>query len=188
LNRTPGCTKITQVGAQYRFLDDWYVPAPVEEVYDIVGDMLRYPEWWGVFVLEASGDDGPPRPGRRVSFVVRGFLPYKVRWSATITEVERPHGFAMTLSGDFDGNGRWTFISEGDGTRAELDWRPEVNKPLIRYLTPVLRPLFAKNHDWAMDRGQEGILRLIEQRRAAGGTPAGPPASGATEAPPAARS
>jgi hypothetical protein len=176
------------MGARYRFLDDWYVPAPVEEVYDIVGDTARYPDWWGTFVLEVSGDGGPPRPGRRSSFVVRGFLPYKVRWNATTTEADRPHGFSMDLSGDFDGNGRWTFTPEGEGTRAELDWRPEVNKPFIRYLTPLLRPLFAKNHYWAMDRGQEGILRLIEQRRGAADTPSAPRASAEAAAPRDARS
>jgi uncharacterized protein YndB with AHSA1/START domain len=176
------------MGAKYRFVDTWHVPAPVEHVYDIVGDAMRYPEWWGAFVLDVAGDDGPPRAGRRSSFVVRGFLPYKVRWSATTTDAERPHGFGMALSGDFDGEGRWTFTPDGDGTRAELDWRPEVNKPLIRYLTPLLRPLFAKNHSWAMDRGQEGIVRLIERRRAAGGTPAAPRASGEAAGPPAARS
>jgi hypothetical protein len=176
------------MGAQYRFVDTWHVPAPPEEVYDILGDTLRYPEWWGAFVLEASGDDGPPRPGRRSSFVVRGFLPYKVRWSAVITEAGRPHGFSMTLSGDFDGSGRWILTPESEGTRAELDWRPEVNKPLVRYLTPVLRPIFAKNHYWAMDRGQEGILRLIERRRAAEDTPADPPASVEGAEHPAARS
>jgi hypothetical protein len=176
------------MGPQYRFVDTWHVPAPPEEVYDILGDTLRIRTGGAPFVLDVSGDDGPPRPGRRASLVVRGFLPYKVRWSAVITHADRPHGFSMSLSGDFDGGGRWTLTPEGEGTRAELDWRPEVNKPLIRYLTPLLRPIFAKNHYWAMDRGQEGILRLIERRRAGGGTPGGPPASAAAEARPAARS
>jgi hypothetical protein len=38
-----------------------------------------------------------------------------------------------------------------------LDWRPTVNSPLIRYLTPVLRPLFRSNHAWAMTRGERQI-------------------------------
>lgn len=176
------------MGAHYRFLDTWHVPATPEEVYDILGDTMSYPAWWGEFVLEVRGDDGPPRPGRRADLVVRGFLPYKVRWSATTVEAERPHGFSMRLSGDFDGSGTWTFTPDGGGTRADLDWRPEVNKPLIRYLTPILEPLFRKNHDWAMERGQEGIVKLLERRRGGAGIPEDPRASGEGAAPRHARS
>ena len=36
-----------------------------------------------------------------------------------------------------------------------------VNKPFVRYFTPVLRPLFASKHYWTMRRGQEHILERI---------------------------
>lgn len=176
------------MGAQYRFLSTWKVPAPIDEVYDVVGDTLRYPEWWGDVFLRVEGDEGPPRPGRRASVFARGFLPYRIRWSGVVTKADRPNGFAIALSGDFDGSGIWRLAPDGEGTSAELDWRPEVNKPLIRYLTPILRPIFAKNHYWAMDRGQQGILGLIEQRRAAADTHASRPANAEGAGHPAARS
>ena len=37
----------------------------------------------------------------------------------------------------------------------------QVRKPLVRHLAPVLRPVFAWNHRWAMRRGQERILALV---------------------------
>lgn len=48
--------------------------------------------------------------------------------------------------------------------RATLDWRPAVEKPLVKHLTPVLRPLFRANHLWAIRRGQEGILEYMRRR------------------------
>ena len=48
-----------------------------------------------------------------------------------------------------------------------LDWRPRVAKPIVRRFTPVLRPLFESNHDWAMRRGQERILELFASREPA---------------------
>jgi hypothetical protein len=45
----------------------------------------------------------------------------------------------------------------GDTTMATLDWRPSVNHALVKYLTPVLRPLFRSNHNWAMTHGQRQI-------------------------------
>jgi hypothetical protein len=36
-----------------------------------------------------------------------------------------------------------------------------VRKPLVRHLSPLLRPIFAWNHRWAMQRGQERIAALL---------------------------
>jgi uncharacterized protein YndB with AHSA1/START domain len=147
--------------AEYQFVDRWFVPAPVEEVYDLIGDQLSYPSWWGEVFLSVTGDGGPPRPGRRASVVAKGFLPYKLHFDAETTEAERPRKITMRLSGDFQGGGFWTFTEQGDGTEAVLDWRPIVEKPFVKHLTPVLRPLFRANHNWTMRRGQEAALRLV---------------------------
>jgi hypothetical protein len=149
---------------EYRFLDRWHVPAPIDEVYDILGDVKGYPSWWHEAFPEAEGDDGPPRPGRRVSVLSRGYLPYKLRWTLTCVEAEPPTRIASTLEGDFEGSGTWLLEEATDGTNAVLDWRPRVAKPFVRTFTPILRPLFRSNHNWAMKRGQEGILELLASR------------------------
>jgi uncharacterized protein YndB with AHSA1/START domain len=153
--------------AEYRFLQEWIVPAPVEQAYDLIGDQNSYPEWWGDVFLEVEGDAGPPRPGRRARLLTKGFLPYKIRWTAEITEVDPPHGFSFELEGDFEGGGTWRFEPVEGGTKALFDWRPIVRKRLIHNLTPVLRPLFAANHNWSMRRGQEGVVREAHRRRQA---------------------
>jgi uncharacterized protein YndB with AHSA1/START domain len=154
------------MAARYQFVDRWFVPgASVEEVYDVIGEQLEYPSWWGNVFLSVTGDDGPPRPGRRASIVSKGFLPYKLRWDTEIVEVERPRRILMTLSGDFEGSGEWKLEDADGGTSATLDWRPAVEKPFVKELTPVLRPLFRANHKWAMRRGQEGILGYMRGRR-----------------------
>jgi hypothetical protein len=150
--------------AEYQFVDEWFVPAAVEDVYDVIGDQLAYPAWWGDVFLSVTGDDGPPRPGRHAKVVAKGFLPYKLRFDADVVEAERPRLIRMALSGDFEGGGAWTFEATEDGTRATLDWRPIVEKPLVRYLTPLLRPLFRSNHFWTMRRGQEHILDHMRSR------------------------
>jgi len=40
----------------------------------------------------------------------------------------------------------------------------EVRKPSVRRLTPVLRPVFAWNHRWAMERGEAWIVALARSR------------------------
>jgi hypothetical protein len=80
---------------------------------------------------------------------------------ATRVEAERPRRILSRLSKDFDGTGEWTLEETADGTVATLDWRPSVNHALIRYLTPVLRPLFRSNHNWAMRRGEQQIREYL---------------------------
>ena len=40
------------------------------------------------------------------------------------------------------------------GTDVQFDWRVIADKPIVRALTPVLRPLFRWNHAWAIARAQ----------------------------------
>jgi hypothetical protein len=148
------------MAAEYRFVDEWFVPMQIEQAYDVLGDPLRYPEWWPEAFPQASGDPGPPKPGNRVAVVSRGFLPYRLRWTLTCVAVDRPHTIDAEMSGDFVGTSSWTFAEVDGGTRAVLDFRPAVAKPLVRRLSLLLRPLFRANHRWAMARGQEAIRRL----------------------------
>jgi polyketide cyclase/dehydrase/lipid transport protein len=141
----------------YRFLDRWLVDAPIDRVYETIGDPLGYAHWWTDFVIQAEGDAGEPRPGKQNRLLVKAFLPYKVRFGLEVLEAERPSRILSRLSGDFDGTGEWRLTETPAGTEAVLDWRPEVNKPLINYLTPVLRPLFRANHVWAMKRGERQL-------------------------------
>jgi hypothetical protein len=66
-----------------------------------------------------------------------------------------PSTLVSRLRGDFEGEGIRMLEPLGSGTRATLEWSPVVNTPLVRRLTPLLRPLFAWNHRWAMRRSYE---------------------------------
>ena len=77
------------------------------------------------------------------------------------------------IDGDFEGEGIWTLEPADGGTRVVLEWRVDVRKRLVRHLTPLLRPLFAWNHRWAMRRGQASIVAelgaaSLAERREAG--------------------
>jgi uncharacterized protein YndB with AHSA1/START domain len=145
----------------YRFLDRWVVRAPIERVYGALGDVLAYERWWTDFVVRATGDEAPPEPGKKNELLVKAYLPYKVEFGLEVLEAERPTRILSRLSKDFDGTGEWTLEEADSATVATLDWRPAVNHPLIRHLTPVLRPLFRSNHNWAMRRGERQIREYL---------------------------
>ena len=151
---------------RYTFVTEWRVNADAEEVYELVSRSVDFVRWWpSVWLRVDVLDPGDARGlGRRVRFVSKGWLPYVLRWTATTTEIDPPRGLAIRAFGDFEGEGRWSVTSAGGRTTVTYHWAIEANKPLLRYLSFVLRPLFAANHRWAMARGEES-LRLELLRR-----------------------
>ena len=155
--------------AGYSFVDEWHVAAPLEAVYDLLSCPREYPDWWGDAFLEGEGDPGPAAPGKRARLVTRGRLPYRLRWELVCAEADAPRRLVSHIDGDFVGEGIWTLTPVPDGTRAVLEWHIEVRKPLVRHLVPLLRPLFAWNHRWAMQRGQSPIhVRICRGRTSRG--------------------
>jgi uncharacterized protein YndB with AHSA1/START domain len=154
--------------AAYSFTDEWLVPASPEAVYELLSRPRDYPSWWGEAFLTGEGDPGPAAPGKRARMLTRGRLPYRLRWELVCLEADAPRRLVSRIDGDFEGRGIWTLTAEGASTRAVLEWQVDVRKPLVRHLTPILRPLFARNHRWAMQRGQAAITRALAGSRADG--------------------
>ncbi len=59
--------------------------------------------------------------------------------------------------GDLSGRGVWTLTPRDRGVHIRFDWRVLADRPLLRILTPVLRPLFRWNHNWSIKRAIEGL-------------------------------
>jgi len=151
---------------EYHFITHWQVKAALREVVDIIGDAESLPRWWpsvylDVRVLEPGDADGI---GRRVSLYTKGWLPYTLRWSFRVTEANAPHGFTLVAEGDFVGRGVWTFAQNGECVDIAYDWRIEAEKPLLKRLSFVMKPLFSMNHRWAMARGEESLRLELERR------------------------
>ncbi|HRH93835.1 MAG TPA: polyketide cyclase, partial [Candidatus Peribacteria bacterium] len=89
------------------------------------------------------------------------FLPYVLRWNFRVTDSKRPDGFAIEAWGGLTGHGCWTFTQNGPDTDVAYEWSVRADKPLLKYFSFLLRPLFALNHNWVMDRGREGLLREL---------------------------
>ncbi len=154
--------------SSYRFVTRWRVPGTPEEVFDILDDPAAFVRWWPAVWLKVDVlDPGDAQGiGKRVQFVSKGWLPYLLRWTAVTVEKEFPTRLAVRASGDFEGEGRWTFRPDGPDVQAEYVWTVEASKPLLRYLSFLLRPIFAANHNWAMARGEESLRLELARRHA----------------------
>jgi hypothetical protein len=47
------------------------------------------------------------------------------------------------------------------------DWRIRADKPLLKALSFLLKPIFSANHRWAMSRGLDSLKLALARRRAA---------------------
>ncbi|MEA5455062.1 polyketide cyclase [Sinomonas sp. JGH33] len=124
--------------------------------------------WWPSVYLDVRMlDPGDAQGlGRRIDLFTKGWLPYTLRWTFTVTEPITLDGFAISARGDLNGTGRWTLTQDGPETVVRYDWTVSVGKPLLRRLSWLFKPVFAANHRWAMARGQESLALELRRRRA----------------------
>jgi hypothetical protein len=152
----------------YHFVTRWRLPVTPEQVSDVLGDTGLLSRIWpsvygGAIIVHAGGEHSL---GRVVRMRTKGHLAYVLRWAYKVVDSRYPYGYTIEARGDLAGWGVWTLEPDGDHTSVTYDWRVRANKPLLRLLSPFLKPLFARNHDQVMADG-ESAIRAELQRRAA---------------------
>lgn len=152
----------------YHFVTRWRLKASAWEAYDIVSQPLEYPRWWPSVYLSCRevAHGSPEGIGRCVKFRTKGLLPYTLQWESSVVERIPAERLVIEASGDFDGRGIWTFVQDGEFVDITFDWKIAVAKPLVQYLTPVLRPVFEANHRWAMQQGEICLREELIRYRA----------------------
>ena len=152
----------------YHFITVWRIKATCEEVYRTLEDVDALARWWPSVYLDVKVEERgqPGGVGKVVALYTKGWLPYTLRWRFRVTETNFPTGFALDAWGDFLGRGIWTFDEEPDGMcRITYDWRLAAEKPMLKRLSWLLKPLFSANHHWAMRQGLVSLELELRRRR-----------------------
>ncbi|GGJ37508.1 polyketide cyclase [Deinococcus roseus] len=161
-------TSKTQSTNTYHFVTHWRVKSSCQEISEVLADAEGLARWWPsvylqVKVLKEGAQNGV---GKEVELYTKGWLPYTLRWSFVVTEVNVPYGFALKAQGDFVGRGIWTFKQDGDCVNITYDWSIVAEKPLLKYLSFLMKPIFRWNHGWAMQKGFESLELELRRRKA----------------------
>jgi hypothetical protein len=146
----------------FRFDRSFDLDASPVELWSVLSATDRYPEWWSwLRVFEA----GELTQGTVARCVVRGPLPYTLRFDVDVERVV-PHELIDThVRGDLEGPARLEVTPRPGGCSARLVWTLQLRDTLLRPLAVVARPAMV----WAHDRVIETGLREFE-RRALDGT------------------
>ena len=152
----------------YHFISQWRLEGTVKEVFGILINARDRVRWWPeVFLGVQERNPGDEYDvGQVVRLHTRGRLPYTLRWQYRITESRYPDGFTLEAWGDFVGRGIWKFKQDGPWVNITYDWKIRADKPLLRYLSFLMKPIFAANHRWAMAKGQERMRLELARRHA----------------------
>jgi hypothetical protein len=154
--------------ADYHFITHWRVECTAKEVSDILGNAPDLVRWWPSVYLDVQElEIGDERGiGKVIDLYTKGWLPYTLRWQFRVTESNYPHGSTLVATGDFDGRGIWTFEERDGWTDITYDWKIRADKPLLKYGSFLMKPLFSANHRWAMAKGEESLKLELARRRA----------------------
>ena len=160
------CRNLLEMQNEYHFITHWHLQASPEEVYRTLEDIDELARWWpsvylDVKVLEKGQPGGV---GKVVELFTKGWFPYTLRWKFRVREAHFPTGFTIDALGDFVGRGIWTFTAERSGTHVIYDWKLSAEKPLLKYVSFLLKPLFSMNHEWAMRKGEESLKLELRRR------------------------
>jgi len=153
---------------EYHFITKWRLESTPEGISAILSDALDLARWWPSVYLDVRelrpGDDRGI--GREIALHTKGWLPYTLRWQFKVTESRYPNGFTLVASGDLVGRGIWTIEADGKWVDVTYDWLIRADKPLLRYFSFLMKPIFAANHRWAMAKGEESLKLELRRRQA----------------------
>lgn len=153
----------TRLWREYAFVDEWDVAAAPRAVYDALADGRTYPCWWRpVYIAVAA--DGPPAVGSVSHQHFKGRLPYHLHTRSKLVRLEPGRLIDAEVDGDLRGRGVWTLSATASGTHVRFDWTVHADRPLLRVLTPVLRPALRANHNWAIARAIEGLEPYVVEQ------------------------
>jgi hypothetical protein len=146
----------------YQFFTHWRLTGTTAHAYDLLADVPGYRRWWSSVYLNVKTLSNGDAHGLGYSalLLTKGKLPYTIRWQMRVSHADYPNGFTIEAEGDFVGRGIWTFTQDGGHVKADFDWKLRAEKPLLRSLSFIFKPIFRANHFWAMARGEEGIRAL----------------------------
>jgi uncharacterized protein YndB with AHSA1/START domain len=151
------------MAADYHYVSTWQLQAPIERVWAAISQLEQLPAWYPavqqVQTLTAGDPDGV---GTRVRYLLKGRLPMRLAFEATIARVDPPRELELQAEGDLAGRGRWELEQQGEVTTVRYLWDVQTTRPWMNLVAPVARPLFTWNSKGVMLQAGQGLARHLE--------------------------
>lgn len=146
----------------FDLVSQWRIHAPVELVWAALTDTASWPRWWPcvrqVHTLREGDADGIGSL-RRFDWSTR--LPYHLVIEVETIEAVRLQRLRARSRGQLEGEGLWLLRADEVCTDVTYVWRVHLVKRWMRWLAPLLAPVFRWNHRSVMRLGEIGLQRHL---------------------------
>lgn len=149
----------------FDFDQTWAFPCRPEELWAVLEDTDRYPEWWPW--LERFHADGL-RTGSRAGLTVRPPLPYRLHVVVEVGHVEPARRLDAAIGGDVEGPARLELTARDRGCEVRLAWSLVVRRRVLVAAERVARPVMRWGHDQVV---AAGVRQFRERALGAGPAP-----------------
>ena len=147
---------------KFRLITNWEIPAPLEIVWDELIKTGNWPLWWKyvrkVEELEAGDETGLNNVRR---FYWDTLLFYSLTVDLRISKIKPCQMVETTVSGDLAGTGRSVFDFHNGITTVQYVWAVNLQKPFMKFLSPVAQSAFEWNHQQVMKEGEKSLVRRL---------------------------
>ena len=152
--------------AYFDLVSHWRLDAPVSRVWRAITDTEHWPRWWpGVVAVKRLKDGDEVGVGRVQQITFRTGLGYRLHLDLEVTEVKRQERLRARAAGTLAGEGIWLLHQAspeaGGHTDVTFVWRVTLPPGVLRWLAPVLAPVFRWNHRRVMRAGRIGLNRYL---------------------------
>jgi uncharacterized protein YndB with AHSA1/START domain len=146
----------------FDLVSHWRIAAPADRVWAALTAVPAWPDWWpGVRSVQTlrAGDAQGLGSVQRIRWATR--LPYDLVIEIEAIECLPPERLRGRSSGQLQGEGIWLLSEAEQGTDVTYVWRVQLTRPWMRWLAPLLAPLFRWNHESVMRAGGAGLARHL---------------------------
>lgn len=145
----------------YSFLTEWRLRASKKDVWQVILDAEKWPQWWkGVKdakVLRAGDASGKGS----ITYYEMGAFFYSLKFMLKIVDIEK-HRFIKGLAeGDLIGTGMWEMEEANGIVTVRYYWNVETTVGWMNKWAWLLRPVFRLGHNLVMRWGGKGLARKL---------------------------
>jgi uncharacterized membrane protein len=159
------------------------IDAPIREVWDVLADIERQPEWMTEMKAVRIVTPGPVGVGSRGEADVR-ILGITVSDPVEVVEFLPPHRFAIRHDGWFKGGGLITLDTTDGGRRTRVEWSEILVPPVLANLGSIAQgPILGRIFQADLER----LRVIVEEDRVVDGAPSSFTAHALELEPPATR-
>lgn len=142
----------------YHFVTYWKIRGRIETVFEILKDGPRYSAWWKPAYVKTEKVGS-----QKTLSLVRAKLPYTLSFTTELVREIPSTELEIRAAGELVGRGLWKLKQAGEVTEVVFYWDVQVAKPIVRWLSLFLKPVFRWNHDWVMKGGEEALQAEIHR-------------------------